>query len=168
MLTGSTGPVQADSAPGLESETQLRYFAWVESNRRKVDAASNGKLAYVYMPDTGGGGYESFVRYYYAQSGREGVIIDERFNGGGQAADYVIDVLLDPDRASFASAGVDVTDLDFAGIWDKSSEAAHVRTLIAEVDTPLRLSVPSPFGCLTSSLRPRAIPASLPASLTIS
>jgi len=77
----------------VDSEAQLRYFAWVEGNRRKVDAASNGKLAYVYMPDTGGGGYESFVRYYYAQSGREGVIIDERFNGGGQAADYVIDVL---------------------------------------------------------------------------
>jgi len=77
----------------VDSEAQLRYFAWVEGNRRKVDAASNGKLAYVYMPDTGGGGYESFVRYYYAQSGREGVIIDERFNGGGQAADYAIDVL---------------------------------------------------------------------------
>jgi len=77
----------------VDSETQLRYFAWVEGNRRKVDQASNGKLAYVYMPDTGGGGYDSFVRYYYAQSGREGVIIDERFNGGGQAADYVIDVL---------------------------------------------------------------------------
>jgi tricorn protease len=77
----------------VDAETQLRYFAWVESNRRKVDHASGGKLAYVYMPDTGGGGYESFVRYYYAQSGRQGVIIDERFNGGGQAADYVIDVL---------------------------------------------------------------------------
>ncbi len=77
----------------VDSETQLRYFAWVEGNRRKVDQASGGRLAYVYMPDTGSGGYASFVRYYYAQSGKEGVIIDERFNGGGQAADYVIDVL---------------------------------------------------------------------------
>ncbi|MBM3752348.1 MAG: protease [Acidobacteria bacterium] len=77
----------------VATETQLRYYAWVEANRRRVDQASNGKLAYVYMPDTGDQGYASFVRYFYAQSGKEGVIIDERFNGGGQAADYVIDVL---------------------------------------------------------------------------
>ncbi|MBI2689079.1 MAG: PD40 domain-containing protein [Acidobacteria bacterium] len=77
----------------VATDTELRYFDWVESNRRKVDQASGGKLAYVYMPDTGESGYRSFVRYYFAQSGREGVIIDERFNGGGQAADYVIDVL---------------------------------------------------------------------------
>ena len=77
----------------VASETELRYFDWVEGNRRKVDAASGGKLAYVYMPNTGAGGYESFVRYYYAQSGKEGVIIDERYNAGGKTADYVIDVL---------------------------------------------------------------------------
>jgi tricorn protease len=77
----------------VPNETGLRYYDWVESNRRKVDAASGGRLAYVYMPDTGRGGYSSFIRYYFAQSGKEGVIIDERFNGGGQAADYVIDVL---------------------------------------------------------------------------
>ena len=77
----------------VASDTELRYFDWVEGNRRKVDAASGGKLAYVYMPNTGIEGYESFVRYYFAQSGKEGVIIDERFNGGGMVADYVIDVL---------------------------------------------------------------------------
>lgn len=77
----------------VASETELRYFDWVEGNRRKVDHASGGKLAYVYMPNTGKEGFESFVRYYFAQSGREGVIIDERFNGGGLVADYVIDVL---------------------------------------------------------------------------
>jgi len=96
-LKVSADPSGANAREGVvvpvESEAQLRYFSWVEANRRKVDQASNGKLAYVYMPDTGEGGYESFVRYYYAQSGKEGVIIDERFNGGGQAADYVIDVL---------------------------------------------------------------------------
>ena len=71
----------------------MRYFDWVEGNRRKVDQASGGRLAYTYMPDTGDGGYTNFVRYYFAQAGKQGVVLDERFNGGGQAADYVIDVL---------------------------------------------------------------------------
>ena len=77
----------------VASETQLRHQAWVEGNRRKVDELSGGKLAYVYMPDTGQGGLTSFTRYYFAQSDKQGAIIDERFNSGGQAADYVIDVL---------------------------------------------------------------------------
>ena len=77
----------------VPTEQQLRYFDWVEGNRRKVDLASGGRLAYIYMPDTGDGGYTNFVRYYFAQAGKQGVVLDERFNGGGQAADYVIDVL---------------------------------------------------------------------------
>ncbi|HEU0121018.1 MAG TPA: PDZ domain-containing protein [Bryobacteraceae bacterium] len=96
-LRVSTDPAGANPRDAIvvpvASDTELRYFDWVEGNRRKVEQASAGKLAYVYMPDTGAGGYQNFVRYYFAQSGREGVIIDERFNGGGQAADYVIDVL---------------------------------------------------------------------------
>jgi len=80
----------------VPSEQQLRYQAWVEENRRKVDQLSGGKLAYVYMPDTGQGGFTSFNRYYFAQVDKQGVIMDERFNGGGQVADYVIDVLNRP------------------------------------------------------------------------
>ena len=80
----------------VASEQQLRYQAWVEENRRKVDKLSGGKLAYVYMPDTGQGGFTSFNRYYFAQVDKQGVIMDERFNAGGQAADYVIDVLNRP------------------------------------------------------------------------
>jgi tricorn protease len=78
------------------SEQQLRYQAWVEENRRKVDQLSGGKLAYVYMPDTAQGGFTSFNRYYFAQVDKQGVIMDERFNSGGQVADYVIDVLNRP------------------------------------------------------------------------
>lgn len=78
------------------SESQLRTQAWIEGNRRKVDELSGGKLAYAYMPDTGQGGLTSFTRYYFAQSDKEGAIIDERFNSGGQVADYVIDVLRRP------------------------------------------------------------------------
>ncbi len=71
----------------------LRTRAWVEENRRTVDKLSNGQLAYVYVPNTGQGGYPSFNRYYFSQQDKLGAIIDERYNGGGSAADYIIDVL---------------------------------------------------------------------------
>ncbi|MBS1855010.1 MAG: PD40 domain-containing protein [Acidobacteria bacterium] len=77
----------------IASETALRHSAWLAANHKKVDELSGGKLAYVYMPDTGQGGYTSFNRYYFAQSDKSGAIIDERFNSGGQVADYVIDAL---------------------------------------------------------------------------
>lgn len=72
------------------SEGGLRSLAWIEDNRRKVAELSGGKLAYVYLPNTGGAGYSNFNRYYFAQIDRQGAVIDERFNGGGSAADYMI------------------------------------------------------------------------------
>jgi tricorn protease len=77
----------------VRSERQLRNIDWVENNRRKVDELSNGKLAYVYIPNTGGGGFTSFNRYYFSQQDKKGVILDERNNGGGSAADYMIDIM---------------------------------------------------------------------------
>jgi tricorn protease len=77
----------------VASEQALRTRAWVESNRRMVEKMSDGQLAYVYIPNTGQPGYSSFNRYYFAQQDKKGVVVDERFNGGGSAADYIIDVL---------------------------------------------------------------------------
>jgi len=77
----------------VESERELRTRDWVESNRRKVNEMSDGKLAYVWLPSTGQSGYEAFNRYYFAQQDKEGVVIDERNNSGGSAADYMIDVM---------------------------------------------------------------------------
>ena len=77
----------------LPSEAALRNLDWIESNRRKVDEMSGGKLAYVFLPDTQVGGYTNFNRYYFAQVGKQGAILDERFNHGGQIADYIIDYL---------------------------------------------------------------------------
>jgi tricorn protease len=74
----------------------LRNLAWIEGNRRKVYELSGGKLAYVYLPNTGGAGYANFNRYYFAQIDREGVVVDERFNGGGSAADYMIGYMSKP------------------------------------------------------------------------
>ncbi|MGH7677111.1 MAG: S41 family peptidase, partial [Gemmatimonadaceae bacterium] len=77
----------------VANEQGLRTRAWVENNRRIVDSLSNGQLAYVYVPNTGQGGYTSFNRYYFAQQNKKGAVIDERYNGGGSAADYIVDIL---------------------------------------------------------------------------
>jgi tricorn protease len=72
----------------IEDEDGLRQVAWVEGNRRKVDQLSHGELAYIYLPDTDSPGYDSFNRYFFAQAGKEGAVIDMRFNGGGSPPDY--------------------------------------------------------------------------------
>ncbi len=77
----------------VPSEAGLRRRDWIESNRRRVDELSGGKLAYVWLPNTGEGGYDSFNRYYFAQQDRKGAIVDERFNQGGYIADYMVDLM---------------------------------------------------------------------------
>ncbi|HSK74235.1 MAG TPA: PDZ domain-containing protein, partial [Pyrinomonadaceae bacterium] len=77
----------------VANENGLRNLAWIEDNRRKVDQMSGGRLAYVYIPNTGGPGYTSFNRYFFAQTNKHGAVIDERFNGGGLLADYVVEYL---------------------------------------------------------------------------
>jgi len=103
----------------VANEQSLRTRAWVEGNRRLVDKLSGGKLAYVYLPNTGQPGYQSFNRYYFAQQDKQGVVVDERYNGGGSAADYMIEVMertfdgyfnnVAGDRVPFTSPA--------AGIW---------------------------------------------------
>jgi tricorn protease len=72
----------------IEDEGDLRQLAWVEANRRKVDQLSHGRLAYIYLPDTDSPGYKFFNRYFFAQAGKEGAVVDMRFNGGGSPPDY--------------------------------------------------------------------------------
>jgi tricorn protease len=82
----------------LPSEFPLRNLAWEEDNRRKVDQLSSGKVAYVHVPDTATGGFINFNRYYFAQVGKQAAVIDERYNHGGEIADYIIDMLKRPLR----------------------------------------------------------------------
>jgi tricorn protease len=83
----------------VANETALRNRDWVEGNLRKVNEATNGQVAYVYVPNTAGAGHEYFKRYFFPQANKKAIIIDERFNGGGQLADYVIDQLQRPYQA---------------------------------------------------------------------
>jgi len=80
----------------IANESALRNRAWVEGNLKKVDSLSGGQIAYVYVPDTGNQGHDYFKRYFYPQAQKDAVIVDERFNGGGQFADYYIDILRRP------------------------------------------------------------------------
>jgi tricorn protease len=77
----------------LADEGSLRNRAWVEGNLRKVREATGGRVAYVYVPNTTAQGHEYFKRYFFPQADKEAIIVDERFNAGGQVADYYIDIL---------------------------------------------------------------------------
>ena len=86
----------------IENEAQLRNRDWVEGNLRKVTEATNGRVAYVYVPNTTTAGHEYFKRYFFPQANREAIIVDERHNGGGQVADYYIDILRRPFISNWA------------------------------------------------------------------
>lgn len=77
----------------LTDETRLRNLEWIESNRKRVDEATNGKIGYIYVPSTGIDGQTELVRQFYAQFTKEGLIVDERFNNGGQIPDRFIELL---------------------------------------------------------------------------
>jgi len=87
---------RAVTVVAIGSERNLRLRDWMDSNRRKVDELSKGQLAYVYLPDTAVGGFTNFNRYYFPQNTKRGAVIDERFNGGGWIADYIVDWLNRP------------------------------------------------------------------------
>ncbi len=77
----------------IANDSQLRFWAWVEGNRKQVDKLTDGEVGYVYLPNTAGAGYTFFNRMFFAQSDKKAVIIDVRRNGGGQAANYITDIL---------------------------------------------------------------------------
>lgn len=80
----------------ISDEAALRNRDWVERNLRYVTEKTQGRVAYVYVPNTSTAGHEYFKRYFFPQAGREAIIVDERYNGGGQVADYYIDMLRRP------------------------------------------------------------------------
>ena len=83
----------------VSNEFALRNRDWVEGNLKKVTEATDGQVAYVYVPNTAGAGHQYFKRYFFPQANRKAIIVDERFNGGGAVADYYIDILLRPYQA---------------------------------------------------------------------
>ncbi len=106
-LTVSSSPSlnnsRTEKVTPIETEWALRNRDWIEGNIKKVDEATNGQVAYVYVPNTAyQEGQEYFKRYFFPQANKKALIIDERFNGGGQLADYYIDLLKRPHQASWS------------------------------------------------------------------
>ncbi len=106
-MEGSREVIIKTLTPGEES--RLRHLEWIESNRKKVEELSGGKLGYMYMPNTGTQGQTELMRQFYAQIDKEGFIIDERFNAGGQLADRFIEMLNRPVLYNIAWRNADVT-----------------------------------------------------------
>ena len=77
----------------IADEYPLYHYAWVQENIKKVDKATNGKVGYIYIPDMGSDGLNEFVRYFYPQLDKEGLIIDDRANGGGNVSPMILERL---------------------------------------------------------------------------
>lgn len=101
----------------LASEQSLRNREWMENNLKKVAKLSNNRVGYVYVPDTAGQGVAYFKRYFFPQIDKEGLVIDERFNSGGQIADYYIDILRRPFTSYWAPR--------YGADWRSPSAAVH-------------------------------------------
>lgn len=115
--TASTEGSRLITVVPLPSDDALRSRAWVERNRRTVDSLSNGRLAYVWLPNTGGVGYAYFTRYYFAQQNKEGAVIDERYNQGGMVADYIVNELSRQPMGFFAQRDGKIATSPTAGIF---------------------------------------------------
>lgn len=87
----------------IANEGALRSRAWVEHNMHVVDSVSGGRVAYVYVPNTAQPGYDYFKRYFYPQAHKDAIVVDERDNGGGDIADYYIDILRRPFISNWAT-----------------------------------------------------------------
>jgi tricorn protease len=101
----------------VADEDGLRNRAWIEGNLREVDQATGGRVGYVYVPDTTVQGFISFKRYFFPQVSKQALIVDERHNGGGQAADYYIDILRRPYISHWATRYGDDIRLPHAAIF---------------------------------------------------
>ena len=110
-LAGNTVQITVNSTPSLanakkvvvkllSSETRLRHLAWIEKNRKRVDDATDGQIGYIYVRSTGRDGQNELIRQFYAQQNKKGLIIDERFNSGGQIPDRFVE-LLDRDPLAY-------------------------------------------------------------------
>jgi len=101
VLTVSDQPALNDEARDvvvelLVSDRELRYRAWIEAKRAYVDERSGGKVGYIYVPNTGRDGQADLVRQFHGQRFKQALIIDDRWNGGGQIPDRFIELLNRP------------------------------------------------------------------------
>jgi tricorn protease len=108
----------------IDDEQPLNYYAWVERNREYVAKASNGTLGYLHIPDMGGDGIREFIKWYYPQLRKQGLVVDVRDNGGGNVSAMVIE------RLSRKLLGLDYArGLDFTGTYPQQTFLGHLVAL---------------------------------------
>ncbi|MBU6412874.1 MAG: PDZ domain-containing protein [Planctomycetes bacterium] len=129
LITVSTKPTMDDAArevlvKPIGNEGTLRYRAWIEKNRKYVEEQSGGTVGYIYVPNTGVDGQNDLFRQFFGQRGKAGLIIDERWNGGGQIPTRFIELLNRPATNYWAKRdGVDWT-------WPPDSHQGHKVMLV--------------------------------------
>jgi tricorn protease len=123
LLAGKHGPItlQLSASSGgshhivvvnpISSEVAIRQLDWIERNRARVNTLSHGRVGYIYLGNFGEVGTEDFVRQYYAQTDKDGLVIDERWNTGGFTSQWVISVLRRPPDGVFVNREGGVTTL---------------------------------------------------------
>jgi tricorn protease len=77
----------------ITDEGNLVYLNWITKNREKVSAATNGRVGYLHVPDMGPAGLREFIKYFYGQLDKEGLVVDVRANGGGNVSRMLIERL---------------------------------------------------------------------------
>jgi tricorn protease len=106
VLTVGATPDVAKARPVvvklLSDETELRFAAWIEERRQRVDEATKGRVGYIYVQSTGVNAQNELMRQFMAQWQKDGLIVDERWNAGGQIPDRFIELLNRPILAYWA------------------------------------------------------------------
>ncbi len=77
----------------LASETALLYLQWSSANRERVNSLSHGRLGYIHLPDMGDAGFREFIKWWYPQVRKEGLLVDVRDNGGGNISEMLLERL---------------------------------------------------------------------------
>jgi tricorn protease len=100
----STVTLTLNSAPTMQgsrtvtfrpvgSESDLIYLDWIDANRRRVSEMTGGRVGYIHIPDMGAAGIREFIKWYYPQVDKEGMVVDVRANGGGNVSRMLIERL---------------------------------------------------------------------------
>jgi tricorn protease len=111
----------------ITSESDLLYLSWVERNRQRVDELTDGRVGYLHVPDMGPAGIREFIKWYYPQIRKEGLVIDVRANGGGNVSSMLIERL----RRELLATGFSRTD-DYPSVYPRG--AVFHGSLVALLD----------------------------------
>ncbi|HET9032319.1 MAG TPA: S41 family peptidase [Dokdonella sp.] len=108
----------------IDSEAALNYYAWTASNREYVAKASGGTIGYLHIPDMGGDGIREFIKWYYPQLRKQGLVIDVRDNGGGNVSSMIIE------RLSRKLLGLDYgRGAELTGTYPQQTFTGHLAAL---------------------------------------